>query len=106
MNFELFNKKLEETKADKDDILSGPCYIYNVLFHCVDVSDIDFDRFTSDDLETAMDLLTNEITNEDDDGEILLSPRHPLCVMQSAYKSIRHMNNTPRRRTRSAYRFI
>ncbi|MCM3317947.1 hypothetical protein M3603_15110 [Rummeliibacillus stabekisii] len=106
MNFELFNTKLEESKSEKDEELSGICYIYHALYHCEELSDIDFNQFSFGDLDDALSLLTSEITNEDEDGEILLSPRHPICVIESAFQSIAHINSTPRRRVRSPYRFI
>lgn len=103
-DFRLFNQVLEKEKIELDTQFESIGYLYHVMYHRL--SNINFERFDLEDINEAINLLTMEITSEDVEGNVFLSPCHPLTVMDTACGNIMALNKMKKSRVPSSYQFI
>lgn len=106
-NFEYMNKTLEERKNESVN-KTGYMNICGILFHEIDVSNIDFDSFSMEELLEVENDFNNYIQYIDEPtGELLLlTNEHPFSVLASLTTIVSHMNGLRKVRAKSNFRFI
>lgn len=104
-----FKKFDEIVSANKVDIVvdeSTLTYLYMALFSQLEVEEIDFDRITFSGIENARDGISESITHEDEEGNILLDPHHTMFrVLALSYK-IFGFEEAPKQAVPSSFRFL
>ena len=106
-NFEYMNKTLEERKNESVN-KTGYMIICGILFHEIDVSNIDFDSFSMEELLEVENDFNNYIQYIDEPTEelLLLTNEHPFSVLESLTTIVSHMNGLRKVRVKSNFRFI
>lgn len=105
-NFESFSNKVENNakKADKVKKSYGENYVLMVLINDLSVDDIDFTKFSEEDIWSVDENLDGVIASEADNGDVILNPGHPLMQMVSIGEKIYTLHKTPYQR--SPFMFI
>ncbi|MCM3390539.1 hypothetical protein LG296_19725 (plasmid) [Ureibacillus chungkukjangi] len=108
MDFEHFNKTLISTMGrpaanDSKQLMK----IYDILYREIDVEDIDFNAFTYEDIQLVVDTFEDHIYYDDDSGEdFLLLDSHPISLLDSMENVVSNLNNTPKIKPKSKFKFL
>ncbi|MFP7442577.1 MULTISPECIES: hypothetical protein [Bacillus] len=106
LNFDHFSRVLEEKKVDKVSNESNENYVLMTVINRPDISGINFDAFSFDDVIDVYNELENAITDEDMHGEISIDPNHPYSRMLSLGWKISRVVIAPKLRVASPFPFI
>jgi len=106
LDFKHLNKTLEDKKNIYSSNQEGFMKIFSILFFETDIEDIDFDSFTMEDLTEAENELENNILFIDDVEDVMILDEHPLAVLDSISRMVFNINQLPKKRFNSPFRFI
>lgn len=107
INFEKLSNEFERKSTSLEQQNErGIIYAYHVVFHGLDIEDIDFNRFTIEDLITVVNEIEFCVIDEDTDGRIYLDKKHPLTLIKYLGKLSWTMEHAPKIKLPSRFVFL
>lgn len=104
--FQEINDKLIRVKKDIATDKESMMLIASAMVNVKSLNEIDFDRIRIEDICEMHDRIFEMISNENDDGEVTIDPSHPFGVIQSIQHKIFKLEEKPKKRVASTFRFL
>lgn len=106
-SFSAFSKSLSgKEKNSPTGSKEGENYVYVVIQNNLSIHEIDFSRFSYENLQDVGEALDEVITGDDRDGAIFIDPYCPYTRILSLQEKIVKMGKLPKHRPPSPFLFL
>lgn len=106
LNFDKFTQAIDKKKVEEVTNNSGKSYIYFLALEKLEVDRIDFSAFSLEDTTYVYTRIEESLTYEDEDGVLFVDPNHHFGEVINLIHKIDALEEAPRERVPSSFRFI
>lgn len=104
--FSTFTEKLDKKITTDIEDQYGLNYVHMIVQNQLHTSEIDFNKFSLDDLINALDGLEEAITDEDQNGNLAIDPNHVYTRVLALSFKIDKLGTVPKLRGTSPFLFL
>lgn len=104
--FNQISESLLKAKKDVVEDLTSVVLLSSALVNKLKIADIDFDQLVISEIIHMRDNLFEIVSEEDDEGYVLLDPEHPYSRIDSIQLKMHALETSPKQRVPSSFRFL